>query len=218
MVAGERSWQRARALGVPEERIRRGYYGIDYDLFAPIYQRRLDAYPNNWPRRFLYIGRYHHDKGIDLLIAAYRKYHGSVPDAWPLTTCGMGPMGPEIKAASEITDRGFVQPGDLPRVFLEHGVFVIASRVEPWGAVIAESAASGLPVIASEACGASVELIQSHYNGLTVATDRIDALADAMRWMHNHHADLPAMGRHGQHLAQAYSAQIWARRWLDAMR
>jgi glycosyltransferase involved in cell wall biosynthesis len=113
MVAGERSWQRARALGVPEDRIRRGYYGIDYDLFAPIYERRLNQYPNNWPRRFLYTGRYHPDKGIDILIAAYRKYRASVPDPWPLTTCGMGPMGPEVKAASEISDRGFVMACDL---------------------------------------------------------------------------------------------------------
>ena len=54
-----------------------------------------------------------------------------------------------------ITDAGFMQPAQLPQAFRDHGVFVLPSRYEPWGVVIAEAAASGLAVICSDACGAA---------------------------------------------------------------
>ena len=42
----------------------------------------------------------------------------------------------EIVAWEGVSDIGFVQPSELPRVFLEHGAYVIASRYEPWGVAI----------------------------------------------------------------------------------
>ena len=41
VVAGERAWQLVRLLGVPEAKIRRGLYGVDYDTFAPLFEHRL---------------------------------------------------------------------------------------------------------------------------------------------------------------------------------
>ena len=99
-----------------------------------------------------------------------------------------------------------------------HGALVLASRYEPWGLVIAESFAAGLPVICTEACGASVELVRSYYNGLTVATGDAEALADAMRWVHEHDDRLPEMGRNGCHFAAAFSTQVWAERWVNMFR
>jgi hypothetical protein len=34
-----------------------------------------------------------------------------------------------------------------------------------------------------------------------------------MRWIHDHEAELPAMGRRSQALAEAYSAEAWATSW-----
>jgi glycosyltransferase involved in cell wall biosynthesis len=207
-VAGERAFQYAQRLGVPESKIRLGMYGFDYDAFAAAASMR----PNPPPRRFLYAGRYTDAKGIDILLAAYAKYRTLVADPFALTCCGKGELAPLIAAAPGVTDRGFVQPADQPALFADHAAFVIASRYEPWGVVIPEALASAMPVICTHACGASVEMVRDFHTGLTVATDDPDALARALRWAHENHAQLPEMGRNGQVYAASHAAALWARR------
>ena len=214
-VAGERSWQYARRLGVAEARIRRGMNACDFPIFAAAIERRRAA--PQWPRKFLYTGRYVREKGLDTLLEGYARYRRRVSDPWPLTCCGKGPLRSMLISAAGVEDRGFVQPSDLPDVMAEHGAFVLTSRSEPWGVVIAEASAAGLPIICTEAVGASVELVRSYFNGLTVATDDPPSLAAALQWMHEHPERLPGLGRQGHHLAAAFSAEMWAQRWFEAL-
>jgi glycosyltransferase involved in cell wall biosynthesis len=211
VVAGERAFQLARLLGVPERKILRGVYGFDEPLFAAVRERRNTL---AWPRRFLYVGRYVEDKAIDVMAEGYRRYRAQVSNPWTLTCCGKGPLAHLLKADG-IDDRGFVEPAALPAVLAEHGAFVLASRYEPWGVAIAEALCSGMPVICTEACGASVELVRPYFNGLTVATDDADALAGALRWAQEHESLLPAMGAAGPGIAAAFAASVWARRWRE---
>ena len=215
VVAGERAYQYARVLGTPEGRIFRGYYGFDYGAFAPLYERRL-ATAGGWPKRFGYTGRYAPEKCVPELVSAYRAYRRSVPDPWPLTCCGHGPLKSTLADVEGVEDLGFVQPRDLPDALLRHGASVLPSRYEPWGVVVAEALASGLPVLCTEAVGASVELVRSYHNGLTVAPENVGALARGMRWLHENHARLPEMGLRGRELASAFSARRWAERWQEA--
>jgi hypothetical protein len=43
-------------------------------------------------------------------------------------------------------------------------------------------------------------------------------LAHAMTWVEEHYDELPLMGRRSQHLAEAFSAEVWADRWNDCFR
>jgi glycosyltransferase involved in cell wall biosynthesis len=212
IVPGERSWQYARQLGFDESRIRRGMYGFDAKALANVADRRA-ARSDGWPRQFLFMGRYVPAKGIDILLAAYAKYRSQVEQPWGLTCCGSGPLAELISRAPGVTDRGFVQPPDQPAVFAEHGAFVIASLYEPWGVAIAEGMSAGLPAICTESCGASVELLRDYWNGISVASGNIESLAAALRWMHDHIGDLPAMGQQASDAAGAFSAEMWAVRW-----
>jgi glycosyltransferase involved in cell wall biosynthesis len=216
IVPGERSWQYARFLGFDESQIRRGVYGFDYERFGPLLERRLSR-PGGWPKRFLFAGRYVPQKGIDVLLEAYAIYRRRhVADAWPLTCSGTGPLIDQVRRATEaggVEDAGFVQPQDQPALWAECGAFVLSSRYEPWGVVVAEACAAGLPVVCTEACGASVELVRSHYNGLTVATGDANDLARGLSVIHAAYDRLPEMGRRGQPLAAAFSADAYADRW-----
>ena len=207
-VAGERAFQYARRLGVPEFKIRRGMYSFDYDAFAAAAPVR----PDPFPARFLYVGRYIDAKGIDTLLAASAKYRPLVAEPFGLTCSGRGELAPLIASAVGVRDRGFVQPPDQPALFADHAALVLASRYEPWGVVIAEALASGMPVICTEACGASVEMVRDFHNGLTVPTDDPDALAQALRWAHQNREQLPEMGRRCQVYAASHSAALWAQR------
>jgi glycosyltransferase involved in cell wall biosynthesis len=213
IVPGERSWQYARFLGAEEAKIRRGAYGIDYRGIAPAYEQRLRA-SGGWPRRFLSVGRYVDAKGIDVLVDGYRRYRAAVSDPWQLDCCGTGPLAGLLAGCPGVTDLGFIQPDRQAEVWAGHGAFVLASRFDPWPLVIAEATAAGLPVVCTEACGSAVELVRGCHNGLTVATGDPRALADGLRWIHDNHALCPQMGLASQHLAAAYSAELWADRWI----
>jgi len=212
VVSSERSFQYALHLGFSETRIRRGIYGFDYNHLAPLFEQRRGLM-GGWPKRFLYVGRYAPEKAIDVLIEAYNRYRTRVENPWPLECCGGGPEGYRLKNQEGVEDSGFVQPRDLPAALLRAGVFVLASRYEPWGVVVGEALASGLPVLCTEACGAGLDMVRSCVDGLTVATDDAAALADGLLWMHRNYDRLPDMGGRGQPLAAAYSAQAWADRW-----
>jgi glycosyltransferase involved in cell wall biosynthesis len=215
-VPGERAWQYARMLGAPERKIRRALYGIDFDGFAPLYDRRARL-PGGWPKRFLFVGRYHEEKGIPTLVDAYRRYRAAVSDPWPLTTCGGGPLEGLLRGDG-IENLGFRQPAEVRDIMRNSGAFVLASHVDPWPLVVVESSAAGLPVLCTETCGSAVELVRPYYSGLMAATADAEMLARGMRWLHEHHADLPQMGARGRELAAAYSAQMWAKRWAEAAR
>lgn len=210
VTAGERSATYARKLGVPEERIRTGYYGFDYARFGRVAESRAVS---GWPRQFLFLGRYVAQKDLGTLVAAYERYRGLVSDPWGLTCCGDGRDGGLLANRPGVVDIGFKLPAELPEVFRNHGAFVMASHFEPWGVAIAEAAASGLPLICTTACGASVDLVRPYYNGLVAAPRDVDGLARAMQWVHEHESELPIMGARSHVLAEAFSAESWAARW-----
>jgi glycosyltransferase involved in cell wall biosynthesis len=210
VTASSRSAEYARRLGTPVNRIHKGLYGFNRDPLQPVAERRRAG---QWPRQFLFVGRYVDQKDLPLLVAAYRDYRRQVTDPWGLTCCGSGPESHVLQGVEGLTDIGFKQPHQMADVLAAHGTFVIASKFEPWGVVIAEAAASGMPVISTSACGATDDLVRSYYNGLIVGAGDAAALARAMRWIHAHEHELPQLGERGRQLAEPFAAEHWAARW-----
>jgi glycosyltransferase involved in cell wall biosynthesis len=149
---------------------------------------------------------------------AYAEYRRRVADPWPLVCCGQGPLADALAKAPGVEDLGFVQPQQQPDLMARAGVFVLPSRDDPWPLAVGEHAASGLPLICSEAVGSAAEVLRTYYNGLAVSSGDTAALSAALLWMHEHHGELPEMGRCSQELARPYSAAAWARRWLEVCR
>lgn len=210
VVTGERSWQYARHLGIPAERIERGLYGIDYDSWSPLWEKRTQT---SWPRSFLFIGRYLPAKAIDVLIRAYRDYRAVVDEPWDLVCCGQGDLKSQLAGQPGIIDRGFMQPSDLDPVWQSAGAFILPSRFDPWPLAIVEAAAAGLPIICTDVCGSAVEVVRSWYNGLVVPAENPAALTQALLVLDRHHAELPLWGKRSQELAAPYATDIWVARW-----
>ncbi len=210
-VPGERSWQMARFLGFERHKICRGAYGLDYDSFSPLLQDRIQL-PESWPKRFLFVGQYISRKGLGFLLQAYRHYREIVTDPWPLYCCGKGPMSNDLRKAKGVVDLGFIQSADLPDVMLRSGVFVLPSRFDAWGVALVEACAAGLPIICTEECGASVEVVRSLYNGVVVASENVRSLVNALVWMHENYSELPSMGACSQEFAKPFASEYWADR------
>ncbi len=125
-------------------------------------------------------------KGYDLLIESLATF-ASLP--WKLTCVGSLTRSPDTVAAllkqidrAGLADRialaGELTGGDLEAAFQASDLFVLATRYEGYGMVIAEALARGLPVI-STSTGAIAELV-GREAGLLVAPDDGAAFRDAL--------------------------------------
>jgi glycosyltransferase involved in cell wall biosynthesis len=210
IVPGERSWQYAIRLGIAPDKIIRGLYGIDYEFWSPLYQQRLQE---DWPRSFLFVGRYVPVKALDILVEAYQIYRSQVSNAWQLVSCGKGVLESLLQEEPGINNRGFLQPLEMQSLWQSTGAFILPSRFDPWPLALVEAAAAGLPIICTDMCGSAVEVVRPWYNGLIVPEDNPKALANAMLSLHQCYHELPTWGERSQQLAAPYAAPIWAVRW-----
>jgi len=126
-------------------------------------------------------------KNIDGLLRAYASYRKEVADPWDLVVTGNGGEEHRLKAlCSELAlDEhvrwpGFVQYEELPRYYGSAGAFVHPARSEPWGLVVNEACASGLPVLVSRTVGAGFELVEHGRNGFLFDPFDVGAICAAL--------------------------------------
>jgi len=178
------------------------------DLASPISDLR---------KSFAFVGRYAPVKGLDTLAEAYRIYSSQVESPWKLICAGKGECREQLLSAGA-EDRGFIQPSDLPQFLAEATVFILPSRFEPWGVVVQEAAATGLPVIVSDVCGAGVHLLRDRWNGRSFAAGDAAHLTECLLWMHRQSdAQLAEMGRNSFELSKQYTPERWARTLIEAV-
>ena len=135
---------------------------VDLEAFAP---PRAASAPRARPR-LLFVGAYER-KGLDVAIRALARL---AHDA-ELLAVGGGDRERHRRLAASlgVADRVVLQPprADIAAVFADADVFVFPTRYEPFGMVIAEALASGLPVVTSARAGAA-DLIRDGVSGCVV--------------------------------------------------
>ena len=132
----------------------------------------------------LFLGRFVEKKGLQHLFPAFEKIRAQFPNA-KLLMVGDGPYRPAMepwiaKLGSSVQMEGFKQLDDLPEYYAAADLFVVPSLDEPWGVVINEAMAAGLPVVATTVCGATPDLIRNGQNGFAIEPGDVQGLADAM--------------------------------------
>lgn len=176
--------------------------------------------------RFLYVGRYSPEKGLSVLMEAYRLYRSRVRRPWRLDCVGIGETASCLDGVEGVTDLGFMAPSQLAEVYAAHDAFVLPSIHEPWGVVLAEAAGAGLPIVCTSVCGARYELVREMQfrdgrcrdgaecgNGLVVSPGDAVALAEAMGRIHSlSAAERRRAGDVGRRLAEPFSSEAWAKR------
>ncbi len=128
-------------------------------------------------------------KHCDDLLEAYLRLIGSIPaEQHPhLLIVGDGEQMPALRSRVEASNAalvrfaGFRNQTELPGIFALCTVFVLPSTHEPWGLIVNEAMACGLPVIVSEEVGCAVDLVQDGTNGVVFPARNIAALTEALR-------------------------------------
>lgn len=179
-VAGAYQYELARRLGFSQKQIVFDLYCADLILFHAAYTRSYASKHRHYPHRFLFVGRFAAVKGLDILIRAWQSLNGVRGD-WELYLIGSGPLRDTLPAIAGVVIKDFMQPEQLIAEVAEAGCFVLPSRSEPWGVVVHEFCAAGLPMILSDVVGAASSFLIPGLNGFHFQSGDAAALAARMR-------------------------------------
>jgi glycosyltransferase involved in cell wall biosynthesis len=231
LVGGSRHRQYARQLGLPRAAIFTGYDVVDNDYFqhAADNIRRSDEaerQARHLPKRYLLTSsRFVAQKNLEGLLRGYARYVATSPTSRDLVLCGDGAYRERLHGLArtlQVEDRihwsGFVQYPDLPAFYALADAFILASTTEPWGLVVNEAMASGLPVLVSNHCGCSPDLVRDGENGFTFDPTSVEAIAEAMSKLPDDAAALNLMGANSRQIIGGYTIQAFGEGLLDAAR
>ena len=210
-VPGLWQYEYARRLGFPRENIEIGMYAADVSPFEAVYEEVQATKAQDYPKKFLFVGRLHEIKGLWELLGAWKNLRDEGQTDWELDVYGAGPLRDQLPALPGLTVRDFVQPAALPGLTRDAGVYLLPSRYDPWAVTLHEFTAAGLPVIVSDTTGAATAFLRPGYNGwLHHASDQA-SLQEALRSaMDTDPAILFEMGRRSQELSRQISPATWA--------
>ena len=183
-------------------------------------QRRLGLRKNN----FVFVGRLISIKNLSALLVAFAEARQQSPNGvdWGLCFLGDGPDEARLTAqcdALSLTDSVVFLPGrpwfQVPDVLAMSNVLVLPSWSEPWGLVVNEAMACGLPVTVSNRCGCVPDLVHNGQNGFVFDPDQPDQLTSILAQFMNGSVDIARMSQSAQQLIAPYSPEAVAQEMLD---
>jgi 1,2-diacylglycerol 3-alpha-glucosyltransferase len=209
-------------LGFSSDKIARFYDVVDNRFYqeaadqarrTPALRQQLEL-PENY---LLYVGRLAPEKNIDGLIAAFACYC-EAGGPWSLVLVGDGAERTRLEKqcvalgiAGRVRFIGLKNARETVPYYAFAGCFVLPSTREPWGLVVNEAMAAGLPVIVSQRCGCAEDLVTPDGNGFVFDPTTPNQLTECLlRMSAFDRTTIGAMGRKSQEIIAGYTPQHWA--------
>ncbi|WP_234734320.1 glycosyltransferase family 4 protein [Tellurirhabdus bombi] len=217
------------SLGARPEQILSRKNSIDIAVYQQLYEQALQnreetLYKENLPQKnIIFVGRLiDRLKNISTLLTAFKKAK-ETPNAshWGLLIVGDGEDSDALKekvrqlAIPHVNFRPGVSWNQIPAYLALADVLVLPSYSEPWGLVVNEAMACGLPVLVSNRCGCAPDLVQEGENGYTFDPYKEEELAGLLAkcFAEEHH--LGAMGTVSRQMIAPYSPENVADEMAD---
>ncbi len=174
IVGGKAHMRYLENLGFSPEHIQHSYDVVDNHLLAERSStvRELSAGASKLPSRYiLFVGRLAPEKNVGGLLTEWHQYRNA-GGTWPILIVGSGPLTDTLHASASISPfandiyfAGHKGYKELPAFYAFASCFILPSVREPWGLVVNEAMAAGLPVIVSNRCGCAEDLVHAGHNG-----------------------------------------------------
>lgn len=168
---------------------------------------------------YLSVGRLAPEKNLEMVIRAFAEALPSLGQA-KLIMVGPGNQAPyhrlceQLGISRQVCFTGPIPYAELPAIYAQADVFLLASRTETQGLVTGEARASGCPSVATDE-GAAGELIEHGVDGLVVP-GTIGAFAHSMIQLGNNRRLLVQMKHHCRERASRFTPQVMAQRiWRE---
>lgn len=212
-IAGIWQFEYARKLGFKQSQIIEPYYSADTNVFQKV---SISTKERTYPHRFLFIGRFAEVKGLSYLLDAWK----SIPDRkdWTLTLVGNGPLRDTLNGFPDIEIKDFMSQEQLAVEIQNSGAFILPSIFEPWALVLHEAAAGGLPILASNCCGAVPYFVLDNYNGRLFTPGDVSSIREAIQSLiATSDEDLIRMSYKSRELSRRINPEIVAQTLLSVI-
>ncbi|HEY1272253.1 MAG TPA: glycosyltransferase family 4 protein [Terriglobales bacterium] len=220
VVPGLSSLNYVRDLGVTQALTFVAPNAVDNQFFAE--KAMLPSGSVTGPRQglpdryFLFVGRLVREKGVFDLLEAYAKLSPDIRVKVGLVFVGSGRAERELIERSKailpgsIQFAGFIQKEELALTYACADMLVFPTHTDPWGLVVNEAMACGLPIICTTVAGCAADLVQDGWNGRVVTPQSVEQLVEAMNSLARSPELRSQMGRHSRERIAHYSPEAWA--------
>ena len=222
IVPGKASFEYLQTYGIPRELIFTAPNAVDLAKFsheAKAIRKNSAAVRNalHLPERyFLFVGRLVQAKGVLDLLEAYAGLESRIREQVGLIFAGDGPARTQAqRLASKIRDgrivfTGFLQREQLPAYYAFADALVFPTHTDTWGLVVNEAMACGLPVIASEVAGSTIDLVRCGWNGYVTRPRDVAGIIRAMTAVAVDAELRTRMAANSENLISAYTPEACA--------
>lgn len=212
---GQQSKEYMLALGAKASQMLVNRNCVDNQLLEEIYkencQQRVSKQSSlNLPKHnFIFVGRLIEFKNLFRLLDAFKIAQKN--EDWGLIILGDGELKSTLKQYAqdlEVKNVFFfegVNWQQVPQYLSLSDVLVLPSFSEPWGLVVNEAMACGLPVAVSNKCGCAAELVKESENGFTFNPENVNEIAETLVKFMDKKLDLVKMGEASKKIIQEYS-------------
>lgn len=232
VVYGEHVKRYLVGEGVPAERVFVAAHAVDNDAYTrPVSQHETDSLREKLEIKsrkvVLFLGRLEAVKGLNYLLEAFAALRS---DDAVLVLAGTGSKKAQLRSLAQqmgMADRvrfaGYAQPEDTPLYYALAWVLVLPSVTtstskETWGLVVNEAMNQGVPVIATDAVGASAGgLVRDGVNGLVVPERDSAALAQALQRILDDRALRDRMGQNARRIVAEWDNERMVQGFREAI-
>lgn len=203
LYVGTHNRQYYTEYGLKESQMLFAPHAIDNVRFRSVVKQNLDQI-QQWreslgidreARVFLYAGKMDGNKNVGLLTAAFCKLKQTDVH---LILAGDGPLKADLQLqyakVKTIHFLSFQNQSKMPLLYGLSDVYVLPSLSETWGLAINEAMACEKAILASDSCGATIDLVHENVNGFAFRSGSLDDLLDKLKIMSGSKNALVAMG------------------------
>ncbi len=191
-----------RRRGAASSKIFRGYQVVPAEQLPPPAQSKAELGLEG-KQVVLYVGYFNPRKGLPGLVEAFQQQANAEDQ---LVLAGDGPDKEMLQQMAAGDGRihfpGYVEGAQKSSWYAAADLFVLPTLHDPWGLVVNEAMAFGLPIITTQAAGCA-ELVDG--NGRVIPANNVQALADALQELLSNPASRATMGQRSRELIAPYT-------------
>ena len=220
VVPGRSSADYLKTFCIPEEVIFTAPNAVDNQFFScksAMVRKEEARVLHKLPGKFfLYVGRLIPEKGVFDLLQAYATLAPKVRAEFGLVFVGSGVAEATLREKARGIEpgctrfAGFIHREGLPDFYALADIMVFPTHTDPWGLVVNEAMACGLPVISTSVAGCCADLVTDGWNGRVVPSHDVAQLAGAMQALAGNAELRLEMGEHSKQRIRAYSPEACA--------